>query len=145
MKTIIKIALGIGIVLFTIVLGFYFYISSKKHVNYEEAKAELTIQGLDLYKAFSENALSAAKRYNGKIVKVVGVIDTIEIVDSLKVLVMHFNEGFFGQEGVRCSVIKNYPQEINVGQEVVIKGYCTGYSGSDVIVEHAIVDKETEN
>jgi hypothetical protein len=43
----------------------------------------------------------------------------------------------FGDEGIRCAMLPNHAQNIAsfIGSDVRLKGYCTGFNETDVIME----------
>lgn len=139
MKTIVRIAIALFLLLIIAGLLFYFIVYNKPHVNYEVEKPEIEILAKDLYADFVKNSLSASKKYNGKVLQVSGVVDFIEEVEEMRIAVMVFEDGFFGPEGVRFSLLNSQAQRISVGKKVTLKGFCTGFTESDVIIEHASV------
>jgi hypothetical protein len=49
-----------------------------------------------------------------------------------------FDEGMFGEEGVRCTMLDSQNEKMDkdhAGTEVRVKGYVTGYNDTDVILE----------
>jgi hypothetical protein len=49
-----------------------------------------------------------------------------------------FEQGDFGDEGIRCTMLPKYNFEAGKLQpdvEIKVKGYCTGYNETDVILE----------
>jgi hypothetical protein len=145
MKLIVKIILGLIILVALAVGAFYVYVSNKKHTDYTKAKPEAQLTAAELYAAFVKNDLSAAKKYNGKVIHIEGIVDSIEVVDNRKIVLMFLNDGMFGQEGVRLELHAQEATDLDIGDSVILKGYCTGFSGSDVIVEHVTVVKINNN
>jgi len=46
----------------------------------------------------------------------------------------------FGNEGVRVSMLQNEQlSEITTGQNITLKGFCTGYNQTDVVLEHGSI------
>jgi len=65
-------------------------------------------------------------------------LSKIETADSLVIAVFVFNQGDFGDEGIRCTMMKKFNDEANRLQpdgEIIVKGYCTGFNETDVILE----------
>jgi hypothetical protein len=57
-------------------------------------------------------------------------------------MVFVFDEGMFGAEGVRATFLPKYNEKVKnliLGASVTIKGYCTGYNETDVILEKASI------
>ena len=80
----------------------------------------------------------AESKYNGRVVLLSGKLDKVEETDSLVTAVFVFNQGMFGDEGIRCSMLPHHGSKLKsvpFGSEVSIKGYITGYNETDVILE----------
>ena len=61
-------------------------------------------------------------------------------MDTCSIIVFAYESGMFGDEGIRCSLLPKYymqSKEINNKEEITIKGYCTGYNETDVIIEQS--------
>ncbi|MCF8304778.1 MAG: OB-fold putative lipoprotein [Bacteroidales bacterium] len=119
-------------------LGVYFFLYNKPHPDYAEEKPEYKLEAQELFEAFTGNRKQAEKKYNGKIIQISGTPDKVQKTDSLTIVVFAFEQGMFGNEGVRCTMLPAYVEASKnvAGQNTVIKGYCSGYNDSDVILEH---------
>jgi len=138
MKTWVKVILGIAVV--GIVAGFlvFHFLYNKPHPNYETMEPAWSLTAGDLYKAFTANKADAEKKYNGKMIAVTGKISKVESTDSLTVCIFVFNQGMFGDEGVRCTMLpdnREKAKSFKPDGEVKLKGFCTGYNDTDVILE----------
>lgn len=138
MKKLVKV---IGVLAILGILGAaygWFFVYNKPHVNYENAEPDVVLTAEDCYKTFtSENS-----DYLGKVLQLSGVPTSIEQQDSLVIVVFAFNEGMFGDEGIRCTMLPNHSKTalgLNVSNEIKIKGKCQGYNGTDVILEHCSI------
>lgn len=141
MKLFVKIFIGLVILIAVAIGAFYIYVSLQKHTDYTTAKPEAQLTAAELYSAYTKNSLSAAKKYNGKVIHIEGIVDSIEVVDNQRIVLMFLNEGMFGQEGVRLELDEKETGDLDIGDSVILKGYCTGFN-SDVRVEHVtIVEK----
>jgi hypothetical protein len=92
----------------------------------------------DLYKEFTADKAGAGTKYNGKVIIVTGNLTKTENTDTLVTSVFVFNQGMFGDEGLRCTMLPKYREQagkIPPGSEIKIKGYCTGFNDSDVILD----------
>lgn len=138
------------VILVLIVLGvliggyFYIFLFNKSHPDYENMDADLIINAEEL---FNECKAGNAANYTGKLLEVTGIPDDLEVNDSLYIIVYLFDEGMFGPEGVRATLLPNHVEKAkkigfaNKESETIIKAYCTGYNGTDVILEKgSIVD-----
>jgi DNA/RNA endonuclease YhcR with UshA esterase domain len=139
MKTFLKIILILFAILLIAALSFYFFVYNKPHVDYLQSEVEIEIHATELFLEYVSNPLAAAKKYNGKVLLVTGTVNQIEQADELMIAVMVLDDGFFGPEGVRFSLLEKQKEKIKIGELISLKGFCTGYTGSDVILEHVSV------
>ncbi len=137
MKKWIKILIALFVVgIIGAGLG-YKFIYNKPHRDFEKAKSDFSLAGEELYSQFKNSTIQASERYTGKVIEVSGQLSTVETPDSLTIAVFALDEGLFGTEGIRFSMLTNHAKNIAhfVGSEVKLKGYCTGYNETDVILE----------
>lgn len=117
----------------------YLFLYNKPHRDFERARPDLQMSAESLYRAFTEDERTAESELIGKVLEITGEVYAVEETNDMVIVAFVFEEGFFGGEGVRCTMLENHHQkalQLNPGEEVVIKGYCTGFTGSDVIMEH---------
>ncbi len=116
----------------------YYFVYNKPHPDYEKSKAEYTMTAKELYEGFITGEATPGQKYNGKVIEISGLLSSVESVDSLVIVIFAFNQGMFGDEGVRCTMLPSFNEEAKnlvPGTEVFLKGLCTGFNGSDVILE----------
>jgi hypothetical protein len=116
----------------------YYFVYNKKHPDFKELKADYTLSSEQLYTEFSDKNEASSLKYNGKMLEVSGQPNRIEVQDTLTIAVYVFNEGMFGDEGVRCTFLSSAAQGIkNISslEGYNIKGYCSGFNDVDVILE----------
>lgn len=132
---IISILVVIGAIAAVLVFHFLY---NKPHPDYEKMDAAYNIAASDLYKSFTVNKTEAGTKYNGKVITVTGKITKVEAGDSLATCVFVFENGMFGDQGVRCTMLSKYGGEakkFQPGTGVRLKGYCTGFNDTDVILD----------
>ena len=132
---------GLGIMLGLIV---YFFVFNKPHTDYSKSKPEFELLASTLFDEFRANPEASATKYNGRVLAISGELNGVEQTDSLTIAVFSFEEGMFGNEGVRCTMIPEHSEEIlsiPPATNVTLKGLCTGYNDTDVILEHCSVVK----
>lgn len=138
MKKFIKI---IGILAIVGILGaayVWFFVYNKPHRNFETAKPDVEMAAMDCYQAFADDN----PIYLGKVLQLSGIPTSIEEQDSLVIVVFAFNQGMFGDEGIRCTMLPGHNEKalaITTKEEIIIKGKCQGYNGTDVILEHCSI------
>ncbi len=120
----------------------YFFVWNKAHPDYAELQADFSMPASELYAAFTSNTEESSSKYNGKMIELSGEINGLEIQDSLVIAVYVFNEGMFGNEGVRCTFLNNNIKSIDEIKGKKIKGYCAGYNDVDVILEQCTLTNE---
>jgi len=117
----------------------YFLVYNKPHPDYEKAKPEFVLSAEALYTAFIDDEVTANNQFTGKVVAIDGQVAGVEQLDDMVIVSFVFSEGFFGGEGVRCTMLEGHHAsalDLLPGESVKIKGLCTGFTGSDVILEH---------
>ncbi len=135
MKKVIKIT---GVLFFVAVLAaayVWFFVYNKPHRNFEKAKPEIVESARQSYQNLKANPRAAEA---GKVIEIYGIPTGVEHSDSLVVVVFAFQKGIFGNEGVRCTILPDYRKEalkLSTRDTVYIKGFCSGYNGTDVILE----------
>jgi len=144
MKTWIKVILSLIIIGIVGMVLVYIFIYNKSHPDFEKMKPEYTLAATDFYNSFITNRTESEKKYNGKVLAVSGTMTRVESTDSLVIAVFVLNQGMFGEEGIRCSMLQNYHDKTRLlppQSTVRIKGYCTGYNETDVIIEQSCIIK----
>jgi hypothetical protein len=140
--TVIGIIAGVGLIGALIV---YFFVFNKPHTDYSKATPDFDLKAAALFEEFRTNPESSGTKYNGKVLSITGELNAVEQTDSLTVAVFGFEEGMFGSEGIRCTMIPEHSGEVvkvAPGTTITLKGYCTGYNDTDVIIEHCSLEKK---
>jgi hypothetical protein len=138
MKTWVKIIIGLVIVGIITMVLVYKLVYNKKHPDYEYLEPAYSLTAPDFYQAFKTNKDAASAKYTGKVIALTGSLTKVEMADSLVTAVFVFAQGDFGDEGVRCTFLFKYNDEAGKLQpdgEIKVKGYCTGYNDTDVILD----------
>ena len=136
MKKLLKIGLILSIIgLVTAALVWKFYVN-KPHDDIEKATPAFTMSAEELWKQYNSNLKTADSTYTGKVIQITGTLNKAEKSDSLvyTVFVMEI-DSMFGNKAVRCEMLPKYNARttaIASGASVKIKGYCTGFDGTDI-------------
>lgn len=115
--------------------------------DFADMEPEHKIRAKRLYTDFTENTELATERYvgsQGKMIQIEGPISKVELVDTIAVIVYSYNEGMFGDEGIRVTMLPQFTDEakrLSKLKPVKVKGLCTGYNGTDVIMIHGSLVK----
>ena len=141
-KIIIKSALVLAVVGIISAGLVYKFVINKPHQDVSKARPAHMISAAELFNSFRSDRQVAETKFNGQVVLLNGKLDKLEEAEGMVTGVFVFDQGMFGDEGVRCTMlpgqsenIKNIPQET----EIHIKGYLTGYNDTDVILEQCSV------
>jgi len=142
MKTRIKIILGLIVIGIIAALLVYFYVYNKPHTDYEKAETDYRMSAIELYNEYANNKAIGDSLYTGRVIEIAGPLSGMETIGTMVVAVFVFSDGIFGEEGIRCTMLPKFHEMIKLkgdGDEVKIKGYCTGYNETDVILEHCSI------
>ncbi len=144
MKNRLKISSGFLVIFIIAATLVYIFVINRPHRNFEEATPDFVLTASELYSDYSGMDVVVVKKFTGKVLQISGDISNIEKVDSIVIVVFVFNQGIFGDEGVRCTMLPKYNKaalKLKPEASFTIKGFCTGYNDTDVILEKcSIVD-----
>lgn len=141
-KNIYKAAialLAIGLVSAGLV---YQFVINKPHRDFEKARPAYIVSAADLFDSFRSDRDNAEKKFNGQVVLLNGKISKVETSDELVTGVFVFDQGMFGDEGIRCTMLPQQASNLKslpAGSDVQLKGYLTGYNDTDIIMEQCSV------
>lgn len=144
MKTWMKILIALVVIGIIGAWAGYEFVYNKPHTDYERAEPDFTLPAKTLYNDFKANSEAAGHKYGGKVVEIKGKLTSIEEADSLVIGVFAFEKGMFGDEGVRVTMLPNHSDRLKkhpLTDEIVLKGFCSGYNDSDVILESGSIVK----
>ncbi|MFC1732386.1 hypothetical protein ACFL6I_18940 [candidate division KSB1 bacterium] len=140
-KNIIYIA--IAVILAGIIVTFF----ALKYLNkppstFEDAKAVYSISAQNFYDEYQIDKNTASQKYTGKVIEISGKYYTIEVVDQFIKIVFVFSQGMFGDQGIRCTMLPKYNEKaksLPENSKITLKGYCSGYNDTDIILEKCII------
>lgn len=138
-KIVLLAVIALGIIAALLV---YFLVYNKAHKDYTTMEPDMELPAEQLYRDFVDDEQLAHERYNGMVLQIQGELAEVEQVDDMVILSFVFEEGMFGGEGVRCTMHASYQEEalsLDAGNFVTVKGFCTGFTGNDVILEHSSI------
>ena len=136
MKTKIIILL---LFLATLVFSFGVYMYFKPSEKVVLAEASYEVDAEHIYREFSDNEDEANKKYVNKVITVVGKVSEMLTLDSagLNITLSTDNPLF----GVSCQLpMETMDTSLKVGDDVRIKGLCTGKLMDVVLVKCVIED-----
>ena len=142
MKKWMKIIGGLAVVGILAAMYVWFYVYNKPHRDYEKAEPDHFLAAEQLFQRYKYDKVKADSIYTGMVLQIIGNIDKVESGDSMVVVIFNFDRGMFGDEGVRCILLPNHYiglKDYGKDSEITIKGYCTGYNDTDVILEKSSI------
>jgi hypothetical protein len=140
-----KLLIAFGIL---VILGaaaaFYVYkfVYNKPHTDYAKAEPAMDLRAKRLFTDYYSNRENADKMYLDKVVEIEGTLTTVEVVDSMVIVVFAYRAGDFGDEGIRVTMLPEFREEakkLSFLKPIKLKGQCTGYNGTDVIIENGSI------
>jgi uncharacterized protein YpmB len=101
-------------------------------------KAEISMQASDLVMEFTTNEESANSKYLNKIIEIKGIVNSVEVKGQEITIYLRKEKDL---SGVLCSFDKSAidPAVIKKGEEVSIKGLCSGYL-MDVVFNKCVLE-----
>ncbi|MDX1477174.1 MAG: hypothetical protein R3301_05680 [Saprospiraceae bacterium] len=135
MKRLIRIAL----VLAAIGVGVGVYMWNKPHRNIAKAKPARTTTAAALVQTYQDDERAANAQYLGEIIQVSGTVRAVETSDDGTSQILLASDDLMAS--VSCNLQADQDVSgINPGDEVTVKGECTGIL-MDVVVERCVLIK----
>ena len=138
MKKITKYIFIIG--LLGIFIGYKMY--NKPHINVAEKPVEITIIANTLLADFSSDETKANTKYLDKIIAVKGMVTNVEFNGEKAAISLQTKDDF---GSVVCYLVKDEVKKsaaIKEGQEVILKGICTGFLMDVILVKCVIMNSK---
>lgn len=126
------------IVVFGLIASVYFY--NKPHLDVENTKADYVLTAQNLIDEYQKNETVTNEKYSESIVQVSGKIMEISTLKGNGVITI--NDGSLKTSIICHMLTSQNAQTISLkkGQEVVIKGICTGYLLDVIMVKCTLVE-----
>jgi len=131
-----KKLLYILITLLVIAVIGYFILLNLPKASSKNKDASFKIEAADLYSEFQANEVLANKKYIGKTIQVTGTIMDLD-KDKQGATVLYVDADA-GINGLLCTMEMNQKAKFEVGQEVTLKGLCSGYL-QDVVLNKCVL------
>ena len=127
-----KILLGLFIVLLA-GAGVVWYIFTEKFTDTANRKSDFTVNAMDFIKEFRQNASMANRKYTEKIVVVNGIVSSIEAADTTANI--KFADTSTGDYIIFAFQEQHLAdaKKLKEGQQVSIKGSCSGGTYSEIL------------
>lgn len=126
--------------LITIVIVVVFKTYNKPHINVAKTTPDITVLPEALIHEYETDENSANSKYLDQIIQVTGPISKIESEQDKTIITIGKEELFGNVDCHMSSEEKNQFIQLKVGQEVTIKGVCTGYLMNVILVRSVLAN-----
>ncbi len=134
-----KIFLAIGLMALAGV-AFGIYLFNKPHQSVLNEKPDFQVESSEIINEFEKNEDAANKKFNGKVVEVVGVVSEKSKDEQGKLNITLQGQDIAGIGCVFEKAAQSKAATLAEGQEVKIKGICTGILMDVVMVDCVVVE-----
>lgn len=137
-KRVLKL-IGVAFICVAVIGGVIAYRMWNKDFDDALSQDGIKVSAQDLYKAFETNEAEANKTYVGKVVEVSGTVSELQ-TDSAQRVVLTFPDAMMG--GIVVNIDKRHPEgidELKVGENVVLKGFCSGFLMDVQVIDAGLV------
>lgn len=121
-----------------LVVSFLYY--NKPHTNIEKSKSDYSLTAIELIKEYKEQGIEAEKKYAERIIQVQGQIKNISTLKGNSVITLQSSDS---ESSVICHMLPEENAkvlELNSGQEIKVKGKCTGFLLDVIMVRCILVE-----
>ena len=136
-----SILFGVGIaILLAVVFGYFLY--NKPHDNIARANADYSLSAVDLFVAFDSDESAANEKFLDKLIEVTGRIQDVKQDDAGNTILTLEGDGLMF--GIICELdphTAGHRADFMQGEEVTMKGICTGMLMDVVLVRCIEIDK----
>jgi len=135
-KTLIAV-----LALIIIAAGIYWYVASEKFADTAKRKSAYTVKALDFIKEFLQNDSLANKKYANKIITIIGIVSGIESADTtINIKFVDTTTGSYAIFAFQEQHL-NEAKTLKAGDDISIKGSCSGSIYSDILGTEVITFK----
>ncbi len=123
-------------------MGLYIYLElyNKPHVDVSRSSPNISVDSSIILKDFEDSEADANTKYLEKIVQVTGVISELN-TNKGKTIVTISGQNTFGSIMCHLSPEENIKADhLKEGQNITIKGICTGYLMDVILVKCVIIN-----
>ncbi|WP_435415685.1 OB-fold protein [Polaribacter aestuariivivens] len=117
-------------------------IYNKPHINVADENADITISASTILADFSSDEATANKKYLEKIIQVKGQVSDVSLSNGKGIVTLQTDDDF---GSVICHLTDKEStkiSEISKGQELIIKGICTGFLMDVILVKSIIINQQ---
>ncbi|MCB0560905.1 MAG: hypothetical protein H6573_19535 [Lewinellaceae bacterium] len=134
-----KKLIGIGLLLALLGVGVGYFMYNKPHQNMEKAEADMTLESTALFSAFEANEAEANEKYLDKVIKISGTVKEVNTDEEGNIsLTLESGNELFGVICQMDNLTKQEKTDFKIGEQVTLKGICTGML-MDVVLVRCVV------
>ena len=132
-----------GFAMVVLMAGVYWYYATEKYADTKDVKADFSVEALAFIREFQQDNNAANAKYSDKIIDVRGMVSEVEAVDTT------YNIKFVDTTSGSYAIFAFQQQHIDeaktvkVGDQVTIKGSCSGGIYSDILEATSISFKRS--
>lgn len=135
-KRILIVAGGVIVVALATILLYVFSSYYKPHRKVEQETAAKTVKATALFEEYSQDEEKANKNYLNQVIGVEGMVKEVKAEGEETILILDSGDEIFG---VNCTIDatekKENVRKLKTGEEVKLKGVCTGMTMDVVLIK----------
>ena len=139
MKPYIKVALFVVLIIAVSGILYALILYNRKHPDTSKVKPDFIITAIALQKEFEDGEAAASSKYIKKILEVSGSVSSVTQADSNNVNISLKSGNDLSS--VICTFAKADPSKFKTGDEITIRGECSGFLMDVLLNNCAIVQK----
>lgn len=120
--------------------GFVYFQFNKSHRDIAKEEASIKISSVELFQSYVDDEVIANSLYLDQVVQVTGIVTEVDFSSpENQMVVLQSNDDFFG---VNVYFIPGVNiDSIQIGDEIVVKGHCTGGDDMGVVLSQSTLIK----
>lgn len=135
--------LAAGLVLVILFAGVYWYYATEKYADTKNVKSDYTVNAIEFIREFQQQPGESNKKYTDKIITVNGIVSEIEPSDTtLNIKFIDTASGSYAIFAFQSQHV-NEVKSVKVGDQVSVKGSCSGGIYSDILEATSITFKRS--
>lgn len=139
MKPYVKVALFVVLIIAVSGILYALILYNKKHPDTSKVKPDFIITAIALQKEFEDGETAASAKYIKKILEVSGSVSSVAQADSNNVNISLKSGNDLSS--VICTFAAADPSKVKTGDEITIRGECSGFLMDVLLNNCAIVQK----
>ena len=132
-----------GAFLLLAAVGVYWYVATERHPDTGKQKADFTVEAISFIREFEKDSKAANEKYAEKIIVVNGVVSATEPADTtINIKMVDTTSGSYLIFAFQEQHLDD-AKTLKLGDNVSIKGSCSGSIYSDILEVHQVSFKRS--